>query len=401
MSSTISSSRHLGREKTFASPSRDFYWPYMHKWVRKWVRSCEACQRVKPSHSKQPPLVHSKWLLGRGRPSACTSSSGFRDTQGHTGILVFVDRFSKIVHFAPAATTITAKQSAAIFLDIVYRHHGLPSLVVSDRDPRFTATFWQELFLLLGTRLKMSPHRPLRRMARLNERTELSKMFYEVSSLRLSHGALSYLTDGRVSHQQRRPCIDEAHPILRQLRAVPGTLMFLLFSDHPQRKTCRHGRSHAKDGRRSSDRCYLLRCYLHIAQQRPDTTPSTNCNTRSTNPRRREGSTVGSCLLDVSDADQPSLASLGSFKPSRTRRQRPSQRQRTSTPIWSRNRVTPWLHKLLLISAIQSSAMFARRSRLQSITERNMEIEKDATTWSGSRWAIVYYYPLPALLLPL
>ncbi|KAG3112225.1 hypothetical protein PI125_g8442 [Phytophthora idaei] len=42
----------LGREKTFATLSRNFYWPHMYKWVRKWVRSCEACQRVKPAPSR-------------------------------------------------------------------------------------------------------------------------------------------------------------------------------------------------------------------------------------------------------------------------------------------------------------------------------------------------------------
>ncbi|ETP38248.1 hypothetical protein F442_14088 [Phytophthora nicotianae P10297] len=79
-----------------------------------------------------------------------------RDAQGRSGILVFVDRFSKMVHLAPVAATITAPQSAAIFVDTVYRHHGLPTSIVSDRDPRFTATFWSELFKLVGTRLKMS-----------------------------------------------------------------------------------------------------------------------------------------------------------------------------------------------------------------------------------------------------
>ncbi|KAE8961408.1 hypothetical protein PF005_g28471 [Phytophthora fragariae] len=40
---------HLGREKTFVAVSRDFFWPHMYNWVRKWVRICETCQRVKPS----------------------------------------------------------------------------------------------------------------------------------------------------------------------------------------------------------------------------------------------------------------------------------------------------------------------------------------------------------------
>lgn len=79
-----------------------------------------------------------------------------RDTQGCTGVLAFVDRFSKMLHLAPVSANITAKQTAAIFVDMVNRHHGLPSSIVSDRDPCFTSAFWRELFHLLGTRLSMS-----------------------------------------------------------------------------------------------------------------------------------------------------------------------------------------------------------------------------------------------------
>ncbi|OWZ16121.1 hypothetical protein PHMEG_00010142 [Phytophthora megakarya] len=79
-----------------------------------------------------------------------------RDTQVRTGTLVFVDRFSKMVHLTPVSVNITAEPSAAIFVDIVYRHHGLPISIVSDRGPRFTAVFWTQLFKLLGKRLKVS-----------------------------------------------------------------------------------------------------------------------------------------------------------------------------------------------------------------------------------------------------
>ncbi|KAE9354320.1 hypothetical protein PR003_g3428 [Phytophthora rubi] len=61
-----------------------------------------------------------------------------------------------MLHLAPVAVTIIAAESAAIFLDIVYGHHGLPTSIVSDRDRCFTAAFWTELSKLVGTRLKMS-----------------------------------------------------------------------------------------------------------------------------------------------------------------------------------------------------------------------------------------------------
>ncbi|KAE9084659.1 hypothetical protein PF010_g20746 [Phytophthora fragariae] len=78
------------------------------------------------------------------------------DTQGHTGILVFVCRLSKMVRLAAVRKSVTAPQSAQLFVDNVFRHHGLPEAFVSDRDPRFVSHFRQHLFRLLGTRLDIS-----------------------------------------------------------------------------------------------------------------------------------------------------------------------------------------------------------------------------------------------------
>ncbi|KAE8957102.1 hypothetical protein PR001_g31493, partial [Phytophthora rubi] len=148
---------HLGREKTFAALSRDFFWPRMYKWIRKWVRSGEICQRVKPAASQQAPLRPLPIATSAWRSVSMDFIFGLpRDAEGRTGVLVFVDRFSKMVHLAPVAAEVTADESAELFLDLVFRHHGLPESIVSDRDPRFTSAFWTRLFALLGTRLLMS-----------------------------------------------------------------------------------------------------------------------------------------------------------------------------------------------------------------------------------------------------
>ncbi|KAE8962615.1 hypothetical protein PR002_g29547 [Phytophthora rubi] len=148
---------HLGREKTFAALSRDFFWSRMYKWIRKWVRSCEICQRVKPAASKQAPLRPLPIATSAWRSVSMDFIFGLpRDAEGRTGVLVFVDRFSKMVHLDPVAAEVTADESAELFLDLVFHHHGLPESIVSDCDPRITSAFWTWLFALLGTRLLMS-----------------------------------------------------------------------------------------------------------------------------------------------------------------------------------------------------------------------------------------------------
>ena len=79
-----------------------------------------------------------------------------KDSAGHTGIVVFVDRLSKMTHLAAVPATIDGEGTAKLFIDRVFRQHGLPMAIVSDRDPRFTGKFWKSIFQVLGTRLDMS-----------------------------------------------------------------------------------------------------------------------------------------------------------------------------------------------------------------------------------------------------
>jgi len=82
-------------------------------------------------------------------------------TSGNDAIIVFVDKFSKMVHYAATTTTCTAVDVARIFFDTVVKLHGVPTHIISDRDPRFTSKFWKQLWNLLGTQLKMSTsHHP-------------------------------------------------------------------------------------------------------------------------------------------------------------------------------------------------------------------------------------------------
>jgi transposase InsO family protein len=71
-------------------------------------------------------------------------------------ILVVVDLFSKYAHFLPLLHPYTALKVAQLLMDSVYKLHGLPQSIVSDRDKVFTSKFWQELFKLTSTTLRMS-----------------------------------------------------------------------------------------------------------------------------------------------------------------------------------------------------------------------------------------------------
>ena len=61
-----------------------------------------------------------------------------------------------MIHLAPTSKQCTREEAARLYLDHVYRMHGLLRSIVSDQDPRFTGKFWQQMFGLLGTKLHPS-----------------------------------------------------------------------------------------------------------------------------------------------------------------------------------------------------------------------------------------------------
>jgi hypothetical protein len=71
-------------------------------------------------------------------------------------IMVVVDKFSKYGHFIPLAHPFIAMQVAQAFMDNIYKFHGLPQQIISDRDRIFTSTLWQQLFKLSDMQLLMS-----------------------------------------------------------------------------------------------------------------------------------------------------------------------------------------------------------------------------------------------------
>jgi len=78
------------------------------------------------------------------------------ESSGHNAVMTIVDSVSKKVHFVPTHTTVTAEGAARLFLYHVWKLHGLPKCVVSDRGPQFIASFTKELYRLLGIRLSSS-----------------------------------------------------------------------------------------------------------------------------------------------------------------------------------------------------------------------------------------------------
>ena len=130
----------------------------MDRQVRKYIQSCDICQRVKPSNSAPGGLLEPLPIPNKAWESISMDFITHLPTtkDGYDAIFVVVDRLTKYAHFIPTTSSITALDTAKIFIANIFKLHGIPKSIISDRDPRFTSEFWKTLFKLLGTDLRMS-----------------------------------------------------------------------------------------------------------------------------------------------------------------------------------------------------------------------------------------------------
>jgi len=138
---------HVGHAKTLHNVRKNFWWPGMHRDVRRFVATCDSCQRVKPSNRAPVGLLQPLPVPGDTWDSVSMDliTSLPQTAAGFTAIAVFVDCLSKMVRLAPCRDDTTAEQFADLFIAHVFKSHGLPSQIVSDRDPRFTSHLWRPL----------------------------------------------------------------------------------------------------------------------------------------------------------------------------------------------------------------------------------------------------------------
>nr|GEW43799.1 putative reverse transcriptase domain-containing protein [Tanacetum cinerariifolium] len=128
---------HVSRDRTLQLVQASYFWPTMRKDVDCYVKSCRVCHVSKGTSTNAGlymplPVPLQPWV-----DSSMDFVLGLPRTQrGNASIFVVVDRFSKMVHFIPCKKTTDVVNVAQLFFRDVYRLHGLPSSIVSDRDTR-------------------------------------------------------------------------------------------------------------------------------------------------------------------------------------------------------------------------------------------------------------------------
>jgi hypothetical protein len=125
--------------------------------VSKYVQECQVCQQAKVEHVRQPGLLQPLEIPNQAWQVVCMDFiERLPKSQKYDTIMVVIDKYTKYGHFIPLAHPFSALTVAQAYLDSVYKLHGLPKGIVSDRDKIFMSAIWRELFRLSDTQLLMS-----------------------------------------------------------------------------------------------------------------------------------------------------------------------------------------------------------------------------------------------------
>ncbi|GBG86010.1 hypothetical protein CBR_g40823 [Chara braunii] len=150
--------RHFGYKKTSVNLVHRFWWPGMLDDEKKYVETCQVCQRDKPQ--TQAPLGLLKPLPIPAGPGQSVSMD-FMDTlvtskSGKRHIFVIIDRFTKYARPVVMPETATTDHVIKLFQDNWVCDFGLPKTIVSDRDVRFTSELWKKTAEQMGSQLHMT-----------------------------------------------------------------------------------------------------------------------------------------------------------------------------------------------------------------------------------------------------
>lgn len=141
---------HFGPEKTHELLARKYYWDGSLKQATEYCKTCDICQRTKaPRHRpygelSSLPVPTKPWKEISMDFVTGLPPSKYKNVV-YDSILVFVDRFTKIVRYIPVTTTIDAAKLAEVFHTEIVCRYGMPDGIVSDRGSLFTSDFWSAL----------------------------------------------------------------------------------------------------------------------------------------------------------------------------------------------------------------------------------------------------------------
>ena len=151
---------HPGISKTMQLVERDYWWLQMKLDIMDYIKGCAECQRYKVNNKPTCTALRPIYPKPEAMPFKTIAIDFITKlplSQGYDSILTVTDRdCTKAAIFIPCNEEINAEKTAALYLKQVVTNFGLPSKIISNRDPRFASKFTRELCRLMGIEQNIS-----------------------------------------------------------------------------------------------------------------------------------------------------------------------------------------------------------------------------------------------------
>jgi len=136
---------------------RNYWWPVIRSNIKKYIQKCTKCQQNKVQYMKKTgelhPLETSKepWQEISIDIIKLLSKSNNKDT-----IVVIMDQFTKMIRLKAITITVSLEDIAIIYQNKIWKIHGVPQKVLSDRGPQFASRLIEDLTKALETKWTLS-----------------------------------------------------------------------------------------------------------------------------------------------------------------------------------------------------------------------------------------------------
>nr|GEZ35142.1 reverse transcriptase domain-containing protein [Tanacetum cinerariifolium] len=149
---------HPEADKMYYDLRDRYWWPRMKNVIAEYVSKCLTCLKVKVEHQRPFGLLQQHEIpIWKWEGIAIDFVTKLpRTSSGHDTIWVIMNRLTKSAHFLPMCEDYKMDRLARLYLNEIVDKHGVPILIISDRDSRFTSRFWQSMQEALRTHLDMS-----------------------------------------------------------------------------------------------------------------------------------------------------------------------------------------------------------------------------------------------------
>jgi transposase InsO family protein len=144
------SAGHPGRRGTLELVSQLYWWPGLANFVNKYVTGCDTCQRCKSARHPRTILQPHEVPAGPWQTMGVDLITGLPRIGKYDAIVVYIDHYSKQVHTIPTTSDVDTEGIADIHYREIFRLHGIPAKIVSDRGPQFAARLMKALYHKLG-----------------------------------------------------------------------------------------------------------------------------------------------------------------------------------------------------------------------------------------------------------